>query len=566
MSQRHYIVLAGPTTVEVTDRVPLEGWELTEKAEEGSVGSGTMWLADPDMDLDIDGLRAYYVLEDASEATDNVLFGGFAIDPELSRGEQGGMFYDPVARNWQIQLTDRNGFWNRRVMTGADCKRPAETDVARIQWLFASAEADWVEDDTTYVSTASASNMDKVDYRGQLFNQVVDDCAQASTVGKNWWVQLQETGTGRQDVVWYGKDGLTAYQSDLYLSNDPDDWDDSALLAGTSLVWPIGDATRLRRDTSRVYTGVYLRYGGSSKAIYRKNAASVAVYGRRDHIADYPNVKTKTKAIVRATRLLNDLADPDERIMTTVELPAAKATMLRAGMRVRFKATHLEGYGDQFYNCRVLECMVSPVAAGTRYRLSLVLQGPGAAAGNGPYTGSAYGALLELTDYGTPDLFLFTGDDTPLSTGWINEPNVGPITVSLGATLATQTITCDEEMIVRIQARVNKNMVYQDSGSATMSVVSSVAGVIGYVTHAESLAGFNLLSGDTMFVELRNYAAVAGEVFTITLTTAGIVTGGWYTIANNGDPDYDPPEGGTFLRVGRGTQSWNSGNNIWEGP
>src|SRR5574343_1190629 len=99
MGQRHYLELAGGTTVEVTDRVALEGWELTEKAEEGAVGSGTMWLADPAMDLDVDGLRSYYVLEDTSEATDNVLFGGFVADPELSRGDQGGMFYDPVARN-----------------------------------------------------------------------------------------------------------------------------------------------------------------------------------------------------------------------------------------------------------------------------------------------------------------------------------------------------------------------------------------------------------------------------------------------------------------------------------
>jgi hypothetical protein len=552
MSQRHYIVLAGPTTVEVTDRVPLEGWELTEKAEEGSVGSGTMWLADPDMDLDIDGLRAYYVLEDASEAIDNVLFGGFAIDPELSRGEQGGMFYDPVARNWQIQLTDRNGFWNRRVMTGADCKRPAETDVARIQWLFASAEADWVEDDTTYVSTASASNMDKVDYRGQYFNQVVDDCAQASTVGKNWWVQLQETGAGREDVAWYGKDSLTAYQSDLYLSNDTDDWEDSKLIDGTSLVWPIGDATRMRRDTSRVYTGVYLRYGGSSKAIYRKNAASVSVYGRRDHVADYPNVKTKTKAIVRATRLLNDLADPDERIMTTVELPAAKATMIRAGMRVLFKATHLEGYGDQFYACRVLECMVSPVAAGTRYRLSLVLQGPGTASGSGPYLGAAFGGLLDFSDYFvTPaNEFQHTGDG-PLDAGWHLEPTVGAITPSV----ATQTITIDSTMAVRIEFNINSNFAVSGPTSASVDIVSSVNGVIATAT-ATWTGGLSAWGPD-FYIDVPEYAASAGEELTFALHPPSTLIGGGFIgrLAN-----------WHWFRVGRGTHYWNSGTVIWVGP
>ena len=156
MAQRHYLQLAGGSTIEVTDRVELiEGWEFTERAEEGATGSGSVWLKDPGMDLDVDGLRSYYVLEDASEDTDNVLWGGFVVDPEVSRGEQGTTHYDPLARMWQLQLTDRNGYWNRRVMVGTDCKRPAETDVARLQWLLTTSEASWLDDASTYLSTAS---------------------------------------------------------------------------------------------------------------------------------------------------------------------------------------------------------------------------------------------------------------------------------------------------------------------------------------------------------------------------------------------------------------------------
>jgi hypothetical protein len=555
MSQRHYIVLAGPTTVEVTDRVPLEGWELTEKAEEGAVGSGTMWLADPDMDLDIDGLRNYYVLEDASEATDNVLFGGFAIDPELSRGEQGGMFYDPVARNWQIQLTDRNGFWNRRVMVGADCKRPAETDVERMQWLFGSSEANWIEDDTTYMSTASAANMDKNDYRGQYLNQIVDDAAQASTVGKNWWVQLQETGTGRQDVAWYGRDGLTTYTSSLYLTNDPAHWAEEELIDGTSVVWPISDDTRARRDLSRVYTGVYIRYDSGRKAIYRYNATSGAVYGRRDHVADYPNVRTKAKAEVRATRLLNELAEPDERITTTVELPAAKATMIRAGMRVQFKATHLVGYTTWQY-LRVLECKVTPIAAGTRYRLSLVLQGSGATAGGGPpFTGDAFAGFLKRYDQDDPTspedfLYVYSGDQAPPS-GWYEEPTVGNMWTYNGTDGQWESITTSVAITVRIQAQNGFYQVSQsDADYATLQVLvngSVIASETAYRTGNAILYAFD--------VNVPSYDLAAGDVVSVRGVFSG-VGNGW----TSGDTQL------SALRVGRGTQAWNNDQVTWVGP
>jgi hypothetical protein len=413
MAARHYLQLADGSTIEVTDRVEMsEGWRVTERAEEGSVGSGVMWLNDPGQTLDVDGLRAYTIVEDASEATDNVLFGGLVVDPEVSRGEKGSTHYDPIARAWQIQLTDFNGYWNRRVMVGTDCRRPAESDVARMQWLLTTAEAGWLDDATTYLATSSPSNMDKNDYRGQYLNQIVDDGAQHT--GKNWWVQRQETGTGRVNVGWYGLDGLTTYSSDLLLSNDPADWLDAELAAGTSTVWPIDDDTKLRRDTSRVYAGVYLRYANGTRAIYRRRAASVTAYGYRDYVADYPNVRTKAKATARASRLLADLANPDERIIAKVRLPKGKATMLRAGMRVRFKATHLPGYTDWRW-MRVLSVSIQPVGVGDQYDLGLELQGPGVAAPVAPaalgFIGSFEGgwpnggfwyATLEAADDGVP--------------------------------------------------------------------------------------------------------------------------------------------------------------------
>lgn len=538
MAQRHYLQLAGGSTIEVTSRVEnIEGWTLTERAEEGAPGSGTIWLKDPDEDLEVDGLRSYHVLEDASEATDNVLFAGFAVDPECSRGEQGTTHYDPIARMWQIQLTDRNGYWNRRVMVGTDNKRLAETDVARMQWLLTTSEASWLNDASTYLATGSPSNMDKNDYRGQYLNQIVDDCAQHT--GKNWWVQLQETGAGRSNVGWYGLDSLTTYSSPLYLSNDPADWDEDELADGTSLVWPLGDKTKLKLGTERVYSGVYLRYDNGRKAIYRRNAAAVAVYGIRDYVADYPNVRTKAKAIARANRLLADLATPDERITTTVRLPKGKATKLRAGMRVPVKATHLTGYTSYRW-MRVLSCGVSPVGIGDEYDLALELQGPGTTGPAAPYTGSVFAGILRSDNYPTLGYGYLQSAPPP---GWGQHSIVGPIAIDQSVAPFT-SMTVSAPMIVRILAVADWSGVV-DTG-ATRTLYVKVNGVtVGSQTQAYGGSGLGFWTF-TAVVDLRDYVLAAGDVVSV----AADSNGGWTNFATDG----------TYLRVGRGTTTWSGGS------
>jgi hypothetical protein len=54
-------------------------------------------------------------------------------------------------------------------------------------------------------------------------------------------------------------------------------------------------------------------------------------------------------------------------------------------MRVRFKATHFDDYTDWRW-LRVLSRTVSPIALGEKYRLTLELQGPGAAASGPPHS------------------------------------------------------------------------------------------------------------------------------------------------------------------------------------
>lgn len=542
MTATHYLTLGDGSTIDVTDRVDLiEGWSFTEKAEEGAVGSGSVWLNDPDMDLDVDGLRPYTVVESDSEATDNVIFGGITADPEVSRGEQGTTHYDPLARAWQVQLTDWNGYWNRRVMVGTDCKRGAETDVQRMQWLLTTTEAGWLDDASTYLATGSASAMDKNDYRGQYLNQIVDDGAQHT--GKNWWVQRQETGSGRVNVGWYGLDGLTDYSSPLYLSNDPADWTDAELLDGTSLVWPYADDTKLKRDTSRVYSGIYLRYASGSKAIYRRNATTVTAYGYRDYVADYPNVKTKAKAIARATRLLADLANPDERIPTKVRLPKGKATMLRAGMRVQFKGTHLPGYTSYRW-MRVLSVTVSPAGAGEFYDLAIELQGPGTEGTAGPYAGDVFAGLVRMDSYSGDPKFQNTQAAPP--GGWDIQATTGPIAIDQVST-PFSTITVSAAMLVRCSLIAQFSQVAAGTQSITVNVTVN-GSVIG--SDSSSYSGGLGFWSDTLTVNVGSVLLAAGD--TVGISYSATAGAGWTNFGTNQ----------THLRVGRGSFSFTSGDSF----
>lgn len=201
---------------------------------------------------------------------------------------------------------------------------------------------------------------------------------------------------------------MTTYNSPLSLSNDPADWTDAALLAGSSLVWPISADTKLKRDPSRVFSGIYLPYEGG--AVFRRRMATATTFTHRDAIMPSLNVKSSTKAIARAVRYLDQLKDQDERITTTVELPRAIATKLRAGMMVRFKATHFPGY-TSFRYCRVLSCSPKPVAAGARYRLALELEKAG--------TGTlSYAFTATTTDRGQSTAEGYSSNTLDTS-GWI---------------------------------------------------------------------------------------------------------------------------------------------------
>ena len=351
MSARHWYK-SPDGWVDLSDRVVVGTTRVRERAEEGSTDSWTVDLADPGCDLDISGHRPYVVEETDASGTQNVVGGGFTSEQSVSRGSDAETL-QPSGRVWSVTVNDANAFWGRRVMVGSDCKRPAETDVARMAWLLSTSEASLI-DDTSWVDSAGGTSMDACDYRGQTLDQVVSDCSQAS--GRNWHLQWRRevAASGHPHeyklCAWYRKDTFSLPLDDarvapLYITNDPDFLD---LSSGFPPSW----GTTLSRDPSRVYSGMYMPYDGG--AVYRTQSSTAAAYAARDTVSRQSNVKTRAKAGARALRMLAGMDAEALRLSTGVELPASLAGALRAGDAVPVTLRHMPDGLDGCRLCRVL--------------------------------------------------------------------------------------------------------------------------------------------------------------------------------------------------------------------
>jgi len=329
---------------DITTYFRLYKLDVATNAEEGTVAQSSIQADDPTGAFDIVGHRIFEVLEDTATGSNTQIYVGYTAGRRISRGDY---HRTSAGRVWDIDLVDINSVLSRRVMTGTDANRPAETDVARVQWLMTTNEAAIIVD-SLYLNTSGGIAMDAADYRGQKFNQVLDDCAQAS--GKNHFVwSRHETGNFS---LWYDFATSTNYTSPLRLSNVSTDVD-------SVLTFALSNDTELSRSPDRVNSGAYLPFDGG--AVYSQDVAIANSFARRDAVMPSENVKTSAKATARATRYLTEMSTEEDVITTTVQLPAAKVNFLMQGMRVQLRASHLPGY-ESFSWGRVLNRSVQQVS------------------------------------------------------------------------------------------------------------------------------------------------------------------------------------------------------------
>lgn len=383
-------------------------------AEEGSVGTSAITVNDPSGNFEVNGLRVFIVKETAcaGDAYDGIVYDGYTWVRTYSRDvERVG-----AGRTIEMQLSDINTLFERRIMVGADNNRPAETDVERITWLLSTSEASFIGDQT-YFSTSLPTNMDAADYRGQSFRNIFDDCSQQS--GKNWF--LWRAAAGRS--IWYAPRGTSTFASAIKISNDPADL--APLGTFGPVVFEPAMDTHLVRDPSRVYSGTWENYASSH--VYVQREATAVAFARRDSVTYAPNVKTKTKAILRANRVLNDIATEEDVITTAIIVPIAQTNDVVAGQRIQVKFTHfaVEGYGSYVW-VRVLNRTVKQVNDDyTELRLTL---SPDEPVDQAAISGNVFGILARCATYDFYDSAWFDWVGDYPDTGGGVQPTVGLIT------------------------------------------------------------------------------------------------------------------------------------------
>jgi len=368
---------------EFTDRVDVKEHplEVTIHADEGSVGMSTITIDDPDGDFLIRNHRKIFVTTTVGEtSTNRTVFVGYSQSIRTVRMEP----WSSRARRIIVDVADLNTVLARRIMTGKDTSRPAETDVARVQWLEATNEGSLI-DSTTLIQTADPVNMDDAPdaYLGQEFINVLSDCA--NQAGKNYYltnIDTADSNTGDYNVfhLWYGADSGTAYASSIKLTNVAAD-------VGTD-VWMVFADNEIERAGERVHSGGYLAYQGSYAYVQRQSTAQS--FAQIDRAINGENVRTKAKAIARINRELTDHAVEEERITAKVRIDESRVNALREGHRVQVKLSHSDNQTDWTW-CRVLRRTITEIPGTGKVDVTYVLSAPAEAAA----AATVYGILRQ---------------------------------------------------------------------------------------------------------------------------------------------------------------------------
>jgi hypothetical protein len=305
---------------------------MKANAEEGSVAISTLIVDDESGTFNITGDVPFTWNETSESSNSSIIMHGYVADRDISRGP----FRTQNSRQWSVNVADINSILNRRMVFTANADRPAETDVARMQWVLSGTGLGTYVTDQTYLSTASPVAMDANDYRNQRVFDIVDDCAQQS--GKNYFLLINELIAGKPTGIFYDFAGSTAYASPVRLTNVLADVDSTTTFA------VFNDDLKLNRDPSRVYSSIMVPYNGGQ--VLSTSDTTAINFFPRDVMAPAVNVRTAAKALARAQRYITDASTEEDRLTMSYLVPLARVNRLKEGHTFQVKFSHLPGYQD----------------------------------------------------------------------------------------------------------------------------------------------------------------------------------------------------------------------------
>lgn len=308
------------------------GFQLSEAAESGTFAMSQVQVDDPASDVTIVGHHSFRAIE--TDCSWRTLFRGYFADRTVRRGaDPTSSLRTGVARVWDCSVIDANAVLQFEVIRGSTGKRPAETDTERLAWLLGSAYKGPVGSSDANVLGYDV-DLDKADYRGLTMADVLADCASAS--GANFFAAWDEDHDEYR--LHYYRPTRSFFTSALAISNVLSDVDGDTVFA------PSADA-RMNRDPSRVYSGVYYRYGERESAVFEESATVLAAIGHRREVAEGDgSVRTAAKATAKAQRYLSEAeTDLDTVSVTLRKVPPSRVNLIRAGHRVQVRFSHLPG-------------------------------------------------------------------------------------------------------------------------------------------------------------------------------------------------------------------------------
>ncbi len=411
MAVRWVVSTATETTVDITDRIRLPssieekpGASVGANAEEGSGASVTIEIDDPNADLNLLAHRRIYAIADDAPAGHRRVGNWWISDVDIVWAEP----FTPTSRTWIVTMEDENSIIPRKIFVGDDVKRPAETDIERIQWWLTTTEGAAVKD-SLYLDTTGPKNLDKADLTGQTAETMLSAAKDAS--GKNyfiWFNELAIAGTivsssvanptvittdaphnllTGAEVEISGHSGSTPALDGNYTVTRIDDTTFTIPVnvtvggTGGTVIEPrysiayfdfntyelyesairlsnvaeeIDDVTtfalsadvKLARSGGRIASGIFKPFDGAPGYVYVQDTDVRDRYVSRDVSAPAINTKIEATALAEATRQLHEMDEPDDVVTTTLTVQEENVNAVMHGMRVQMHATHLPGYID----------------------------------------------------------------------------------------------------------------------------------------------------------------------------------------------------------------------------
>lgn len=399
------------------------GFQLVEAAESGTFAMSQVQVDDPASELDIVGHHSFRTIETACSW--RTLFRGYFADRTVRRGaDPTSSLRTGVARVWDCTVIDANAVLQFEVIRGSTGKRPAETDTQRLAWLLGSSHKGPIGSSDANVLGYDV-DLDKADYRGLTMADVLADCASAS--GANFFAAWDEDHDEYR--LHYYRPTRSFFSSSLAISNVLSDVDGDTVFA------PSADA-RMMRDPSRVYSGVYYRYGERESAVFEESATVLAAIGHRREVAEGDgSVRTAARATAKAQRYLSEAeTDLDKVSVTLRKVPPNRVNLIRAGHRVQVRFSHLPGLtswtwlrvtrrtvaqdGEDQLHYRIDLELADPKQVGARNRRPAVPVEPDVEDGSSVSLSryALHATFGELDQVSRAETFAFDGPGGPIST------------------------------------------------------------------------------------------------------------------------------------------------------